>query len=272
MTNATFPSRARSLWFQLLTAILGLAVLVLVLGPIMGLVMTTSGRELRSAATDGEVIASIKVTLVAALAATVVSAVGGVPLAYLLARKRFFGREVILAIADLPIVIPRTAAGVALLTVIGRQSLLGRATGGGLVDSVAGISIAMAFVSIPFLVNAAREAFEAVPVRLEQAARSLGASPGRVFFTVSLPLAWRGVAGGLILMWARGIGEFGAVMIIAYHPMTAPVMVFQRLQDFGLAHARSVAVLLVLFCVAAFVLLRLLARHRASEIDHARAA
>ena len=73
-------------------------------------------------------------------------------------------------------------------------------------------------------------------------------------------------------MWARGISEFGAVVIIAYHPMTTPVMVFQRLQDFGLAHARSVAVLLVLLCIAVFVLLRLLARRPASEIDRARAA
>jgi len=270
--NSTTSGRGRSLWFQAVMAMLGLAVLVLVLGPILGLAMTTSGEELGAAATDRDVLASIRVTLVAALAATVVSAVGGIPLAYLLARKRFVGREVVLAIVDLPIVIPRTAAGVALLTVIGRESLLGRATGGGLVDSVAGIAVAMAFVSVPFLVNAAREAFEAVPVRLEEAARSLGASPGRVFFTISLPLAWRGVASGLILMLGRGIGEFGAVMIIAYHPMTAPVMVFQRLQEFGLAHARSVAVLLVLICVLVFVALRVLARRRAGEVDHARTA
>ena len=272
MINGTTARPGRSLWFQVVMAILGLAVLVLVAGPIVGLVMTTSGRELRSAATDREVLASIKVTLLAALAATAASALGGIPLAYVLARKRFVGREVVLAMVDLPIVIPRTAAGVALLTVIGRGSLLGRAAGGGLVDSVAGISVAMAFVSIPFLVSAAREAFEAVPVRLEQAARSLGASPARVFVTISLPLAWRGVAGGLILMLGRGIGEFGAVMIIAYHPMTAPVMVFQRLQEFGLAHARSVAVLVVLICVVVFVVLRLLARRRGAEVDHARTA
>ena len=269
MTNAALSTSKRSLWFQLVMAILALAVLVFVLGPIVNMVAATSPDQLQSAATDGEVVDSIKVTLLAALAATVVSAAGGIPLAYLLARKRFFGRGLILAVVDLPIVIPHSAAGVALLTVIGRRSLLGEATGGGLVDSLAGISVAMAFVSIPFLVNAAREAFEAVPVRLEQAARALGASPGRVFVTISLPLAWRGVASGLILMWARGISEFGAVVVIAYHPMTTPVMVFQRFQDFGLAHARSVAVLLVLICVAVFVVLRLLARRPVSKVDHA---
>ena len=269
MTDPIAHGRKRSLWFQLVLAALGVSVLLFVLGPIVSMVTATSAAELQSAATDRQVLDSIKVTLLAALAATVVSAIGGVPLAYVLSRKRFFGRGLVLAIVDLPIVIPHSAAGVALLTVIGRRSLLGQATGGGLVGSVAGISVAMAFVSIPFLVNAAREAFEAVPVRLEQAARALGASPSRVFFTVSLPMAWRGVASGLILMWARGISEFGAVIVIAYHPMTTPVMVFQRLQDFGLAHARSVAVLLVLVCVSVFVVLRVLARPPASEVDRA---
>ena len=269
MTNPTALGQRRSLWFQVLMGILGVCVLVFVLGPIISMVAATSTEELTSAATDREVLDSIKITLLAALAATVVSAVGGIPLAYLLARKRFFGRGLIMAIVDLPIVIPHSAAGVALLTVIGRRSLLGQATGSSLVDSVAGISVAMAFVSIPFLVNAAREAFQAVPVRLEQAARALGASPCRVFFTISLPMAWRGVASGLILMWARGISEFGAVVVIAYHPMTTPVMVFQRLQDFGLAYARSVAVLLVLVCVSVFIVLRVLARRPATEAERA---
>ena len=272
MTPDAMIGGKRSLWFQLVLALLGLAVLLFILVPIVSMIAATSPKELHSAATDRDVLQSIKVTLLAALGATVAAAVGGVPLAYLLARKRFFGRELVLAIVDLPIVIPHSAAGVALLTVIGRRSLLGEATGGGLVDSFAGIAVAMAFVSIPFLVNAAREAFEAVPARLEQAARALGASPARVFLTVSLPLAWRGVVSGLILMWARGISEFGAVAVIAYHPMTTPLMVFQRLQDFGLAYARSVAVLLVMVCVLVFVVLRLLARRPASEIDRARTA
>jgi molybdate/tungstate transport system permease protein len=119
------------------------------------------------------------------------------------------------------------------------------------------MSIAMAFVSIPFLINSARNAFLSVDPRLENVARTLGASPVRVFFTISLPLALRGIVSGMILMWARGISEFGAVVIIAYHPMTTPVMVFQRFNDFGLKYARSVAVLLIIICVALFVALRL---------------
>jgi molybdate/tungstate transport system permease protein len=88
----------------------------------------------------------------------------------------------------------------------------------------AGIAMAMAFVSLPFLLNAAREGFASIPLRLEQAALNLGATPSQVFFTISLPLAWRSILSGLIMMFARGMSEFGAVVIIAYHPMTSSVM------------------------------------------------
>ena len=102
-----------------------------------------------------------------------------------------------------------------------------------------------------------------------EAARSLGASPWRVFFTISLPMAWRDILSGMVLMWARGISEFGAVVIIAYHPMTTPVMVFQRFNDFGLSYARSVAVLLILICVSLFVILRLLSSAKGAESTNA---
>ena len=92
-------------------------------------------------------------------------------------RKQFFGRAAFSAIIDLPIVIPHSAAGLALLTVVGRHTPVGRLTGGGLVGTGAGIAVAMAFVSLPFLVNAAREAFLAVPPRLENAARHAGGQP-----------------------------------------------------------------------------------------------
>ena len=247
-------------WFELVLMGLGSCVILFIVAPLLSMTLATSIGELTRTAANAEVIQSIKLTLAAAFFATVVSAVAGVPLAYLLARKKFFGRSVVLAIIDLPIIIPHSAAGIALLTVIGRRSAVGRLLPGGLAVTAVGVSVAMAFVSLPFLVNAARQAFAAVPERLEKAARTLGASPSRVFFTISLPLAWRGVLSGMVLMWARGISEFGAVVIIAYHPMTTPVMVFQRFNDFGLAAARSVAVLLILICVGLFVLLRVFGR------------
>ncbi len=249
-----------SWWFHLLLAVLGSALVLLVLAPLVGMVVATSFSELSAAAADRVVLESIRVTLVAAAWATLACTVLGVPLAYLLARRRFVGRSLLLATIDLPIAIPHTVAGIALLTVIGRQSWLGQLFGGGLVGTQVGISVAMAFVSLPFLVNSAREGFEAVPARLEKVARSLGASPRQVFFTVSLPLAWRGILSGMGLMWARGISEFGAVIIIAYYPMTTPVLVYRRLNDFGLSHARAAALLLVVVCVAVFAFMRFVSR------------
>jgi len=244
-------------WFYLVFAVLGSALLLFVIAPLISMVLATSMGELSETAASKEVVDSIKLTIKAAFFATVFSAIAGIPLAYLLTRKKFFGRAVLMAIIDLPIIIPHSAAGIALLAVIGRQSAVAGVLGKSLVGTTAGISVAMAFVSLPFLVNAACQGFAGVDEKLEKAARTLGASPSRVFFTISLPLAWRGILSGMILMWARGISEFGAVVIIAYHPMTTPVMVFQRFNDFGLANARSVAVLLILICVAIFILLRL---------------
>lgn len=275
--NAPSPTRpsaslpASAPWFQLVAALLGSCAVLFILAPLAGLVMSGSPADLSAAAADPQVRDSIRLTLTAALAATVACTLLGVPLGYLLARRRFFGHSVVLAIIDLPIIIPHSAAGLALLTVIGRQSLVGSAAEGAglpLVGAAGGIAVAMAFVSIPFLINAARCGFQAVPQRLERVARTLGASPARVFFTVALPLAWRDVLSGMILMWARGISEFGAVVIIAYHPMTTPVMVYQRFNDFGLGAARAVAILLVLICVAIFAALRMLTRCP-PEVDRA---
>ena len=243
----------------MLFALLGSCIVLFIVAPLAALLLASSLGEVSEAVADAEVMASVRLTLGCALAATIVCTLCGVPLGYLLARHRFFGRSALLAVIDLPIIIPHSAAGIALLTLIGRRSLLGSAFGG-MVGTAAGISVAMAFVSVPFLVNAARDAFTAVPVRLEKAARTLGASPWRVFMTVSLPLAWRGILGGMVMMWGRGISEFGAVVIIAYHPMTTPTLVFQRFNDFGLAYARSAAVVLILICVAIFAVLRFVAR------------
>lgn len=249
--------------FQLILLLLGSLMLLFVVAPLVRLVLATSSSELSEALGDEELWTSIVLTLRAAGLATIISVLFGVPLAYVLARARFSGRAFVLGIVDLPIMIPHSAAGIALLTVIGRHSLTQKVTepfGIHFVGEEAGIAVAMAFVSVPFLVNAAREGFAAVPERMEKVARTLGASPSRVFFTISLPLSWRAIMSGMVLMWARGISEFGAVIIIAYHPMTTPVLVFQRFNDYGLSYARVAAVVLIVVCVVGFTVLRFIAR------------
>ena len=210
---------------------------------------------------ESEVRNAIWLSLYAALIATVVGSVLGVPLAYLLARSEFAGKKLVEGFIDVPIVVPHTAAGIALLFVFGRNFFAGKVfhvMGIDFVDSTAGIVVAMLFVSIPFLIDSAKEGFKKVDVRLEKVARTLGASPWQTFFRITLPLAWRSIVAGNILMWARGISEFGAVIILAYHPMIAPTLIFDRFESYGLTYSQPVAVLLVLVCLLIFIVLRTL--------------
>jgi molybdate/tungstate transport system permease protein len=247
--------------FNWILLILSSLVLLFILAPLAGMFLHTGGSELLETVNDEEVRASIWLTIWVAFAATFFFAIGAIPLAWLLARKEFPMKNVVLGIIDLPVVLPHTAAGIAVLGFISRDGLLGKAAnsvGLTLINNPGGIALAMAFVSIPFLINAARDGFTAVPERLEKAALSLGASRTRVFFTISLPLAWRSIMTGFVMMFARGMSEFGAVVIVAYHPMVAPVLIYERFSSFGLKYARPAAVLFIIIALAVFILLRLI--------------
>ena len=241
-------------------ALAGLLVLVVIL-PLAAILLGTSPGSFFLAFGDPEVVRAVGLTFTAGALATGVGALTGVPLAYLLARRRFRGRSLLEAVIDLPLVIPHTAAGIALLLVFGRRGLLGSAMeplGVTFTDTVAGTVVAMLFVSLPFLVNMSLTAFAAIDPELEQAAFTDGAGPWQVFRSVALPLARRGVFSGMLMMWARGISEFGAVVIIAYHPKIAPVLVYERFEGFGLDAALPVAAILVVAALAVFTLLRLI--------------
>ena len=248
---------------HLVFAALGGVVLLFVVAPLAGMALHSSIPQLADTVQDAEVRASIALTLWTSMAATLLCALPAIPFAWLLARKRFPGKRLVSAVVDLPIVIPHSAAGIAVLGLLAPNRFLGgwaERAGIEFVGGAPGIMAAMAFVSLPFLVNAARVGFQAVPERLERAALTLGASPARVFCTVSVPLAWRGILSGLILMFARGLSEFGAVVIIAYHPMITPVLIYERFTAFGLDYARPVAVVFLGVCLVFFVVLRLLAK------------
>ena len=246
--------------FYLILHLLGGLVLLFIVAPLFGMVWHAAP-DVPEAARDPEVTASILRTVGLAMAATLLLSVAAIPLAYVLARCEFPLKGLVNAAVNLPIVLPHTAAGIALLGVLTRGGWFGQAAesiGLRLINSGWGVMLAMAYVSVPFLVNCARDGFLAVPERLESVAMTLGASPARVFFTISLPLAWRGVLSGLVLMWSRGMSEFGAVVIVAYHPMIAPVLIYERLGAFGLKYARPVAVLMLGVCLLVLVLLRAL--------------
>ena len=235
--------------------------LLFVLLPLLSTLVRTPVGALWATVTDAEVRASLGLTFYAAAWATLLALLTGVPLAYLLARYDFPGKRWVDGIINLPIVVPHTAAGIALLTVFGRQAPVGRALGTvGLefVDHVPGIVVAMLFVSLPFLLNAAREAFAMVDPELEGVAQTMGASRWQAFLYVTLPLAWRGIVAGAVMMWGRGISEFGAVIILAYYPKIIPVLAYERFAGFGLRAAEPVAVVLILASLTMFVILQVL--------------
>lgn len=245
---------------------LALLIVLFIFVPVIKTATSSSPTTLWDTLRESEVYTSILLTMCAGLIATGVGLVLGVPLAYLLARHDFRGKRIFEGLIDVPIVIPHSAAGIALLFVFGRQFFFGKLFGHmgiTFVDTLAGVVIAMMFVSVPFLIDSARDGFKAVDVRLEKVARTLGASPWRVFFRITLPLAWRSIFSGSVMMWARAVSEFGAVLILAYHvpffgehPTVAPILVADRFACFGLDYAGPVAVLVILISLVAFVVLR----------------
>lgn len=239
-------------------AVLGGLVLLVVLLPLASALLGASPSQFALAFGDPEALNAIGLTFGAAVIATGLALCGGVPLAYLLARRNFWGKSLVEMVINLPVVVPHTAAGIALLLVFGRQGLIGKflyPLGVAFTDNLGGIVVAMLFVSLSFLVTASREAFAMVDKELELVAYSDGASPWQAFWHVTLPLAWRGVVSGAVMMWARGISEFGAVVILAYHPKTAPVLIFERFEGFGLKAAQPTAALLILAVLLVFILL-----------------
>lgn len=255
--------------FNWIFLILSSLVLMFIIAPLAGLFMHTSGKQLFEAVSDKEIHQSVWLTLWVSFAGTLLFAICAVPFAWILARKKFPAKSVIQGIIDLPMVIPHTAAGIALLGFISRDGMLGKAAsslGLNLVNHPSGIALAMAFVSIPYLINSARDGFAAVPERLEKAALNLGASQSRVFFTISLPLAWRSIITGFVMMFARGMSEFGAVVIIAYHPMIAPVLIYERFSSFGLTYARPAAVIFIIVALSVFIALRLVTFRKKEKI------
>jgi len=164
-------------------------------------------------------VAIVAFTLRMAAIATALSLPFGLGLAWLLARYRFPGKAIVETLVTLPLVLPPVATGMILLKLAGRRGIGGRLFhrlfGSEVVFTWRAVVLAMMVMSFPFLVRQARVAFEEVHPRLQQAARSLGAGETKVFFTITLPLAVRGVVGGVVLAFARAIGEFGATILVA---------------------------------------------------------
>ena len=256
---------SRECLFMLL---MGSFLIIYIVWPLAGLFFRADWGLVLSSYKDSEIVGALWRSVWTASAATGIIALFGTPLAYFLARRNFRGKAFLEAIIDVPIMIPHTVAGIAVLMAFSPKTALGSSLikiGLSPVNSHFGIILACMFVSIPFYVDAARDAFYGVSPRTEKAARTLGASFSQVFFRISLPLARKGIISGLIMSWARGVSEFGAVVIMAYHPMVAPTLIYDRFATFGLKYSTPVAVQLIIVCLGMFILFRLISAGKRRE-------
>lgn len=223
-------------------------------------------------------LAPLWLSLRVAGVATIFVAVGGLPIAWLLARRSFPGRSLLSAATTLPLVLPPTVLGYYLLLLLGRQGPVG-----GFLESRFGFTlvftwfaavIASSVVSLPLLVRAGQAAFEGVDRDLENAARTLGRSEASVFLTVTLPLAWRGILAGLVLAFARAMGEFGATLMVAGNvpgsTQTMPVAIYDAVQSGRLEAANLMVLAITLATVSVLLLLEHSQRARRTQAPRGR--
>ena len=238
---------------------LGLAVFVV---PLVGLLARTPWPDLPRLLTSDMAISALRLSLVTSASATGIAAVLGVPLAWLLARVDFPGRTVTRGLVTLPLVLPPVVGGAALLFALGRRGLLGepleRATGLVLPFSLGGAILATTFVSMPFLVITVEGALRGMDRRYEEAAATLGAGRWTVLRRVTLPMIAPSLVAGLVLTWARALGEFGATITFAGNlqgrTQTLPLAVFVALES---DRDTAVAISLLMVAVSLVVLVAL---------------
>jgi len=246
----------------------GIVIMAFILLPLIQMMSAPSAGMLKETIQDKDVVRSIWLSIYTAGLAALISFVFGTPLAYLLARHDFRGKRLVEGIIDLPIAIPHPVVGIAILSVAGKNHWFGQMLaelGVRIMGSVTGIVTVLTFVGIPFYLNATKAGFEAISPRLEKVSRSLGASMFSTFARITFPLAWRSMLIGIIMCSARAISEFGAVVIVAYHPMIAPVLIYERFEAYGLKYSQPVAVWLVSISLILFLLLRILTLRKVEE-------
>ena len=244
----------KSLSFDLAVSLIAGIFVCLIVLPILALFTTTSFGELVCQFRSPVVLSAILISLKTSLTVVFLALCLGIPVAYLMAMKNFKGKEILDTLVDLPISMPPLVAGLALLILLGGNSKLGNllsSHGIDLIFSIKGIIIAQLFVSTPFLIKSAREAFESINKNVINASMTLGASKFYTFRKVMLPLAKNGIYTGMIMTWTRALGEFGATSMVAgcipFKTETMTVAIYQNAMSGELPSATAIALLLLVF-------------------------
>jgi molybdate transport system permease protein len=230
--------------------------------PLLVVLMQAAENGLIEQISQPTVSQALRLSLITSAASTLLTIIFGGPLAFLLARRRIRARRVIETLLDLPIVLPPAVAGLALLMTFGRRGLFGPALDSiGLSLPFTSIAVVMAqtFVAAPFFIRSAQTGFASVPHEIEEGALDLGANEWQVFRRITLPLAGPSLLAGMILTWARALGEFGATILFAGNfpgrTQTMPLAIYQALET-DLNSALAVAAILILMAFMFLLLLR----------------
>jgi molybdate transport system permease protein len=249
------------LWPLAPFAAVGVALLGL---PIVGLVGAAPWSRMPELLSSQGAVEALRLSLVCSVSATVISVVLGVPLAWMLAHGRGAPVALLRGLVTLPLVLPPVVGGIALLLTFGRNGLVGRwlyeATGFALPFTTAGVVVAETFVAMPFLVVTVESAFRSADVGLEEAAATLGASRLTVLRTVTVPLLLPSLGAGVVLTWARALGEFGATITFAGNlsgtTQTIPLYAYDLLESGDVDGAVGMSLVLVVVALGVLLLLR----------------
>jgi molybdate/tungstate transport system permease protein len=239
---------------SLLFGFLGLALLLDLTLPIANLLLADGWSALLAALRQPQTLNALKTSILSSTIAIVAMSLTGVPLGYLLARGNFPFKRLWIGLVFLPMVVPDLAGGILLLRLFGPYGIVGQPFDTHnlpLTNSLLGIVLVQIFVAAPFVIVSSLAGFSSVDPELESAAGTLGDSAWRIFWRISLPLAWPGIAAGITLAWIRALGEFGATLIMAYNPHTLPVYLWVKFESEGLAGALPIALCLVLLAAIA---------------------
>ena len=248
-------------------ALISLPLLAYLVAPILGLVARTTPEVWRAYVCCWQALSALRLSLATASISLIIALIVGTPVAYWLSHHEFRGKNLVDTLVDLPLVLPPSAAGFALLLLFGQQGVGAWLREHGLRISLTPMAVVMAqvFVASPFYVKQARAGFEAVPANLRLASATLGAGRLRTFFRVTAPLAGHALLAGAVMTWARALGEFGATLVFAGafpgRTETMPIAIY-TMSTTDLPASIALAATLVVVSFAVLILVRMMAGWR----------
>lgn len=258
--NSIFRTSSRSTIFSAALLAMAALLVIFIAAVICGLFLYPSLSELTSSIASPEILFAVQLSLFTSAASTILCIIIAVPVAYAMTRYSFPGKSLTNVIMNLPLALPPLVAGVALLIFFG-PSFIGsilKAAGIDIIYTVSAIIIAQFFVNVPYMIRISRSSFEMINPRYEHIARTLGCSEWGAFRQVTLPLAKEGLIAGLVITWAKSIGEFGAVLLLAgatvMRTETLPIAVYLNISTGELNEAIAASVILIIIAVVSLLL------------------